>query len=338
MEHLPRCFRCLELFASFGAPLYAWRRECGDAFQLVERLLAPTDRLVRSVPGDLPHFPEMRVFEHSDGRVVAVCDDGMSVRRELSRDDVVLHEAVAPRLRSVLQQALGLDGSPDSTGPLLGSTMVGGVRGSPPDCYPVLLVVSRSSADLLELIGAATNAAPARMLLTPSQHHWSLAAQDLVASRRSVIVTLADVVGWRDGSLVALQAWRDCLARLGPGVQPIAAALMAPLADGVVETRGFRLDGVDYICELRPQERRFLTAALCQDETPIEVLMRPHTGVVWKHRYTHERRDLISQLVRRVNLALTRATPRVGFTFHLAHGANIIQRRWAQAPAPLTTG
>lgn len=338
MEHLPRFFRCLEIFASTGAPLQAWRAECGDAFVVAKHLVAPTDRLLRCVPGDLPHFPEMRVVEHSDGRFIAVCDEGISVRRILSRDDLVLHGVQAPRLRAALKLALGLDGSVDAERPLLGSTAVGEVRGAPAAFHPVLLLVSRSSADLLELVGAATNGAPARVLLTPSRKNWSLAVQELVASRRSVIVDLADVIGWRDGALVALQAWRDCLSRLGAGVQPIVAPMESPLADGVVGTRGFRLNGVEYICELRPQERRFLTAALCQDETPIDVLMRPRTGVVWKHRYTRGRRDLISQLVTRVNLALTHATPRVGFTFHLAHGADVVQRRWTPAPAPLTIG
>jgi len=299
-------------------------------------MLVPTDRLAHTVPGDRPHLPEMRVVEHADGRLVAICDDGISERRVLARDEVVHHRVDEQHLRSVLQPALGLDLIADTPAPLPGTMLVGNISTNPPGAHPVQLLVARSPDHLLGLAGTATSSVPRRVLLTPSRVLWSLAVQELVASRGCAFASLDDVLTWREGALLALQGWRDLVAQQSPHAPAVMGTLSAPLADGVHGLGTVRFNGAEHICELTDLERRFLQVVLLAAETPLEQLMHRGDSAVWKEKYAPSKRPKISQLIARVNEALSSAKPPAGLVFYLPRRANCIERKAVIVPASMT--
>lgn len=212
MAHLTRCFRCIEALISVGAPLAVWRLETGAAFECVEPVLAPTDRLAMYWPGSRVGYPMRRVVDHGDGTFVAVCDEELSPSLDLKVEDLVLHRPVERRLRSDLCRSLLLESSHDEVHRLPGLLRIGHWRPKSSARFPCMLAVASTAAQLAELVVSATSQQNEHAILfTLTQAMWSSRSATVADPRRVAIVPLDDVLEWREGRWTATTAWDEYL-------------------------------------------------------------------------------------------------------------------------------
>lgn len=249
MAHPRRCFRCIESLASVGAPLAVWQRELGDSFQAVEPLLTVTDRLAARVPGARTDLPMMRVVDYRDGRFAAVCDEEMSPRLELTREQVVMRRADEARLRSMLCRALSLIATRDPVTTIPGLLRVGTWQSMPSDQRPVLLAVASHAAHLVELIlQAMTSTRGTLVLLTPTRARWSSRSEEVADPDRVLLIALDEVLEWRNGQWSSGSAWK---AHFRTRVTPVDSPPVAPTsADGPAPV----------VARLKEMERHILVA------------------------------------------------------------------------------
>lgn len=224
MPAMTPCLRCLELYASVGAPLTDWRRESGDGFDMIEPLLAPTDRLARrwSRPGK----PAMRIVDHGGGLAVAVCDEELTPSVELTQADRVLYRPDGNRLRKRLCEALGLHLSKVIAAPLPGLMQVGEWRPEPATSVPVCLAVALNADELVRLIldAKAMHSRPF-VLLTLTRTDWSPRSELAISKETITLVPLDDVVVEQQRVWTHSSSWDSFVAHLTPYPRGIAHAL-----------------------------------------------------------------------------------------------------------------
>jgi len=188
------CLRCIELFGPNGAPMIVWRGESRGTFDAIEPLLRPAGRLAGRYPPPRPGWPTMRVVEHRDGRFVAVCDEEVSDRIELTREDVVVHRIDEGRLRSRIAEALGLEISREPINSLPGVLRIGTWIPKPAARFRVSLVVPASSVLFCELLTTEFDREEPSIVLTLSTLHWSDRAAEIAAANCVTLVPCDDII------------------------------------------------------------------------------------------------------------------------------------------------
>jgi len=251
------CLRCIELFGPNGAPMIVWRGESRGTFDAIEPLLRPAGRLAHSYPPPRPGWPTMRVVEHRDGRFVAVCDEEMSDRIELTREDVVVHRVDEALLRAWLADMLGLSVSREPAGTLPGVVRVGDWRPAPAVSVPVLLVGAGREDELartlLEIRGAATKPT---IVLTLTRVYWSSMLDAVLAGAPLVLVPVDEVVEEEDGAWSRRPSWDAFVTPVLPeDPEPSAATAPPELAEQVRRLRQLERDAVVAVAELKPTDR-----------------------------------------------------------------------------------
>lgn len=210
MELRKRCLRCVEIYATLGAPLADWRREAGTGYSAVMPLLVETDHLARrwSRPGG----PAMRIVDHGDGCAVAVCDDELSPPVELTRTDRVMHRPSERRLRKLICDALDLTVSHDELCRLPGVIRIGDWQPKPAARFPVILIVALTPAHFVELLirTRSTSVYPA-IVLTLTRAMWSRRADAALEREKITLVPLDDVLEPHDDTWKATGTWDDYL-------------------------------------------------------------------------------------------------------------------------------
>lgn len=197
--------------AGLRAVLPEWRGRCGPAFPCIEPLLEPSGHLARSWPGERADLPRRRVVT-SGAAAVAVCDDGMSPRLELSLQDRALHELPPAALRSVTAAALGLRTSTVPADRTPGALRLGTWEPRPRMAIGVSLVAHAEACVVARLVRDAVlgDRQPA-IVLTPTAELWTDDLRAWVEQRRSVLVPADEVIGDGGDGLVATAAWPSYL-------------------------------------------------------------------------------------------------------------------------------
>lgn len=209
-----------------GAPLAVWQRELGDSFDAVEPLLVVTDRLAERVPGARSDLPMRRVVDYRDGRFAAICDEEMSPRLDLMREQVVMRRVAEVKLRSALARALSLSLSNDAVTSIPGLLRIGTWEPTPAVSRPVLLAVASTATHLVDLIHRAMDATPGRLvLLTLTRARWSSQSETAAQSTRVTLIALDEVLEWHNGRWLLTPRWRDHLPSRDTGDEPIDPAL-----------------------------------------------------------------------------------------------------------------
>lgn len=197
--------------AGLRAVLSEWQGRCGPAFSSIEPLLEPCGLLARSWPGERPDLPRRRVVT-SGGATVAVCDEGMSPRVELSPGDRALYEIPPTALRSAMAAALGLRTSTTPVDRTPGVLRLGAWEPRPGLAFGVGLVAHGETGVVGNLVRAVVlGDGKPMIMLTPTAALWTDELRAWVEQRRSLLVPADDALdAGRDG-LVATEAWASFL-------------------------------------------------------------------------------------------------------------------------------
>jgi len=212
VERLKRCFRCIELLASMGAPTAVWQREAGDAFGCIETLLAPTGRLAERWPGAHAGQPSRRVVDYGDGRAAAICDQELSPPESLTPADRAMLRVDERRLRKLLAECFELRISRDDVPVLPGVMRIGDWVPKPAARFPVLLAVASTPGHLAELVVRVLDGySKPEIVLTPTRAMWSERSDALAEPKRITMVALEEVMDLSDGQLRASSGWDQAL-------------------------------------------------------------------------------------------------------------------------------
>ena len=106
MGSLAHLWQRLEIAPADAAPQPEWRALCGDDFAWIEGLLEANGRHASVVTSPRQNAPDMRVVVHKNGTVAAVCDEGVTPRRELSPEEYTLLHLSPTRMRPAIANAL----------------------------------------------------------------------------------------------------------------------------------------------------------------------------------------------------------------------------------------
>lgn len=197
--------------ASLRAVLPEWQDRCGPAFSCIEPLLESSGLLARSWPGERPDLPRRRVVT-SGGAAVAVCDDGMSPRVELSPRDRALYELPPTALRSAMAAALGLRTSTTPVDRRPGALRLGAWEPRPGLAFGVELVAHGETVALANLVRAAMLGDGKPMIvLTPTDALWTDDLCAWVEQRHGILVPADEAIDAGSDSLVATEAWASFL-------------------------------------------------------------------------------------------------------------------------------
>jgi hypothetical protein len=272
MPALTPCLRCLELYAAIGATLTDWRRETGDGFDMIEPLLAPTDRLARrwSRPGK----PAMRIVDHGGGMAVAVCDEELTPTVELTQADRVLYRPDGNKLRKRLCEALGLYHSKVIAASLPGLMQVGEWRPEPATSVPVCLAVALNADELVRLILDA-NAMHSKpfVLLTLTRTTWSPWSESTIAGTSIKLVPIEDVVVVQNAYWTRSPAWDGFVAHLAP------QAFAANGSPNGAESSG---ELVEQVGRLKEMERHIIIALAEKHAVGLDGAHQPSHEVIAK--------------------------------------------------------
>jgi len=212
VERLKRCFRCIELLASMGAPTAVWQREAGDAFGCIEALLAPTGRLAERWPGARAGQPSRRVVDYGDGRAAAICDQELSPPESLTPADRAMLRVDERRLRKLLAECFELRISRDDVPVLPGVMRIGDWAPKPAARFPVLLAVASTPGHLAELVVRVLDGySKPEIVLTPTRAMWSERSDALADPKRITMVALEEVMNLSDGQLRTSSDWDQVL-------------------------------------------------------------------------------------------------------------------------------
>lgn len=323
-----------------GAPLAVWQRELGDSYPAVEPLLVATDCIASRYPGARTDLPMMRVVDYRDGRFAAVCDEEMSPRLELSREQVVMRRVDEAMLRFTLCRSLSLITTRDPVSPLPGLLRVGTWQSAPTDQRPVFVAVATHATHLTELMIRATTSTRGQLvLLTPTRIRWSSQSEAVADPDRVSLIALDEVLEWHDGQWAPGAAWKahvptaatvESVRENATPAGDLIATAITPGRDGVYRPRTIVFQGSEHDCDsLTAKELAFLEVALLNPETDIGTLMHGDHGAVWREPYvaTTEKRNKVSGLITRLNAKLMDASPPLRVSFGLRRGQAFVYRQ-----------
>jgi hypothetical protein len=197
--------------AGLRAVLSEWQDRCGPAFSSIEPLLEPSGLLARSWPGERPDLPRRRVVT-SSGAAVAVCDEGMSPRVELSPRDRALYQLPPTALRSAIAAALGLRTSTMPVDRTPGMLRLGAWEPRPGLAFGVGLVAHGETGVFANLVRAAVlGDGKPMIMLTPTAALWTDELRAWVEQRRGILVPADEAIDAGSDGLVATEAWGSFL-------------------------------------------------------------------------------------------------------------------------------
>lgn len=213
MESLRDFWRFLDARGPAGlrAVLQEWKLRCGPAFAHIEPLLEPAGVVARSWPGERPDLPRRRVVAIG-GSAVAVCDEGLSPRVELSAQDRALHEFRPGVLRSAMATALGLRTSTVPVDRTPGTLRLGTWEPRPALAFAVELVTHTDRAAVAHLVRAAVSADTNPVIvLTPTAEAWTDELRAWVEQRRCVLASADEIIHAGSNGLLAKESWSSLL-------------------------------------------------------------------------------------------------------------------------------
>lgn len=214
MGSLAHLWQRLETAPGDAAPDTEWRALCGDDFACIEGLLEANGRRASVVASPRQNAPDMRVVVHKNGTVAAVCDSGVTPRRELAPGEFTLLHLSPKRVRPAIANALGLETSTTPISGLPGAFRIGtwGVAGS--DRFPVFFVAQSDMTVLATTIRSVVSSSDlSTIVLTPTAEGWSDQLREWVEARKGVLVPAEDALDTDGSGLIASGLWQGFVDR-----------------------------------------------------------------------------------------------------------------------------
>ena len=212
MGSLTPFWRRLEIEPDPHATLDEWRTLLGNEFVAVEPLLKPSGMLAATVPSPRRNAPVQRVVTHADGGLVAVCDNGISDRRELEPDEVLLHTLEIRAFRRTITDSLALRTATSPAKPLSEGLRLGDWEPQPATSFPVVFIAHTSEVLLRNLIREnALNSSKPMMVIVPTDDAWCNDLCTWLESQLCLLVVADDVLEIVGDAWVATDLWSNRL-------------------------------------------------------------------------------------------------------------------------------
>ena len=232
MQTLKPFWQFLEKRPSGAAVLAQWKSRIGDVLPLITGVLRPCEGLAQSYPHPIPEKEPLRVVKHRDGTWVAVSEEDRNIRVNLTRDDLVVHQVDARKLRAAIASALPGVAALQTGGTPLSidarNFRVGYWRPKPAADFPIDLLIPRDAKGLESVIQVADT--KGTLLLTPTDSLWLDEIRQLAVSRKVKLVSLAEIIDVStatsgiSGNWAHTEAWNSYL---GAFTQMIGTSLPA---------------------------------------------------------------------------------------------------------------
>lgn len=201
-------WRFLEARPGGAAVRLEWERRCGEGFAAAQPLLRATGASASMYPPPVPGRPPMRLVYHSDGAVIAICDEGRSERQTLTKTDTALYAADLAALRRRICGALNLRTARDAVGSLPGVLTVGRWEPQPSVRIPVVVLVTREENAFRMALHETTLAARKPIIvLTPTRDLWHSGALELAEERKAMLAPACEVIEADGEEWVASEGW-----------------------------------------------------------------------------------------------------------------------------------
>lgn len=207
MHPLDRFWRFIDGRSEFGAVIAEWQSECDGCFEYIRPLLHPNGRKASIYPGARSGRPPLRVVEHNDGRIVAICDRGLSPRQSLTAADISIHVVPPGSLRGAIAGALQLRVSRGLLPSSLDLIDVGTWCPQPASRFPVVFLGNGVRDDRHMLLHETLERSEwPHLVLVPCQESMDGSLSEVAEKFKATIVPLEEVIvgGW---PWVASPAW-----------------------------------------------------------------------------------------------------------------------------------
>jgi hypothetical protein len=212
MMQLAPLWKLLEARPRLVAVFAEWRQRLGGAFAAVEPLLLATDLEARFYPHPNPIGDPLRIIRHRNSGVVAVSTNDDGTRLELSAADIVVREVCLSTLRKRIASALGLATARTTIADTSFILLLGNWKPKAAISVPVCLVRATSRAMLDTQVRILVQDVDKPMLIhTPTGNRWDDELQGWCRTRKTLIISLDEVVGFEDSAFVAMPEWEAYL-------------------------------------------------------------------------------------------------------------------------------
>lgn len=199
MHPLSGFLRFIDGRSESGAVIAEWQNECDGCFDYIRPLLHPNGRRASIYPSARRSHPPLRVVEHEDGRIVAICDRGLSPRQMLTSANISIHIVPPKSLRGAIAQALQLR---VSRGPLptsLDWIDVGSWCPQPASRFPVIFLGNGMRDDRHMLLHESLNRSTRpHLVLVPCLESMDDSLIEVAEQFKATVVPLDEVIfgGW----------------------------------------------------------------------------------------------------------------------------------------------
>lgn len=201
-------WRFLQARPGGAAVRLEWERRCGDGYAAVRPLLRATGASASIYPPPVAGRPPMRVVQHGDGSIVAICDEKRSERLALTKDDAAVYAVDLAALRGRACEALQVRTARDRLEPLPGVLRVGTWEPKPSVRVPVVLLVARDKHAFGIALHEVMLAGPKPMIvLTPTRDLWHDGVLALAEEQKVMLAPACELITARGGGWAASEAW-----------------------------------------------------------------------------------------------------------------------------------
>ncbi len=219
MQPIPQLWSILEQSPGLSNIMPEWQRRLDTTFEVARHWFRPTNRRGTTFPCQSPgaNGCHMRVVEHSNDNIVAVCndEDPYCDRIQLSPADIIVHDLDLRTLASIVAQVF--DFSPEFA-PVEGlyqTFLVGKIQPIGSRRFPIFLTIQGDKANMKDAaVCLLAKIDTPFVLLSPTGKSVDKEMADLLARHKSRFILLEDILVWDEvnGSLTGTEAAPGLLA------------------------------------------------------------------------------------------------------------------------------
>lgn len=222
-------WRALEAIPGQSDVISEWRMAVGEAFEVAQHFLRPTERRARAFRCPSPGGAgcPRRVVVHDNGDIVAVC---ANVEREcdplaLTEADLIVHTLDRPKLGAAVAAALDVQPAFADVAGVHATFRIGMDRTFAGKRFPVLLTIQASSQGVRTVaLQLVDQLAGPFVLLIPTSRHVEPGTVGLLAREKAFLLPLEDILGITPAGVVeALRPPEELLADFRQAVAPTPA-------------------------------------------------------------------------------------------------------------------
>jgi hypothetical protein len=191
-----------------------------NEFDIVRPLLRPTDQLASTYPHPTAYEPYNVVYYKEDD-IFGMHPDDMCDRIQLAKQDVIKYEFDLRKFREILSKILGFHGSQEDFPYNTRVIPLGFWEETGGQTYPVLLVMPTHTKSFAEIMFQffATKTSP-MIIITPTNRFWAKEAIELFLQRKSIVVSLQEIIEVNDNVWMATDEWKKTLQNFRDLLRP----------------------------------------------------------------------------------------------------------------------